>query len=95
MFDITHVIYNIHGLGRFILRPLKFYSKKKNLKKLLDKFADRRDNRGIMIRNELIKRYESFEKATLEVDFFNEHIKKRMFKKLRHEQTENNLEEQI
>ena len=82
MFNISHVIYNIHGLGRFILRPLKFYKKKKNLQKLIEKFSDRRDDRGIMIRNELIKRYDYFENATPTVDAFNDHIKKKMFKKL-------------
>lgn len=92
MFTVSHVIYNIHGLGRFILRPLKFYKKKKNLKILIEKFSNRRDDRGIMIRNELLKRYSDFENITITVDDFNNHIKRKMFKQSIDEKTESILE---
>ncbi len=85
MFSISYVLFYLSGLGKFIIKPLSFYSKKKKLKQLVDKFEHRRDDRGIMIKNELNKRMQYFDDATIDVDNLNDYIRKRMYKKLRNE----------
>ena len=85
MFDISYVLFYLSGLGRFILKPLRFYRKKKRLKVLVDKFEERKDDRGLMIKRELIQRYAYFEKATTDVDDLDLYIRKRMYKELRNE----------
>lgn len=80
MGNLSHTIFNLKGLGRFLIRPFKFLNKQKRMEKLVDRFKDRRDDRGIMIRNELEKRLQQFENAQLLVEDFNTYLKKRMFK---------------
>lgn len=75
MHNLTHVVFNIHGLGRFLIRPLKFWSREAAMKKLIERFAERRDNRGLMIRKELETRYEQMQVLKPEVqklfDFYD------------------------
>lgn len=85
MGSISYTIFNLMGLGRFLIRPFKFFNKKKRVEKLVDKFKDRRDDRGIMIRNELQKRLQQFENAQSLVEDFNTYLRKRMFKAERNE----------
>lgn len=77
---LSYTIFCLTGLGRFIIRPLKFYVKFKKMEKLVERFRDRRDNRGIMIRKELELRLQQFQEAKEKVDQFNIYKRKRMFK---------------
>lgn len=85
MFKISHVIFYLSGLGRLVVRPLKFYRKKERMKNLLERFDTRKDDRGLMIKRELNQRCEYFENATKDVDDFNLYIRQRMYKELRNE----------
>lgn len=80
MHGISHVIFTITGLGRFIIRPLKFWSRKKKLKILVDDFASRRDNRGLMINREVEIRYQQMETIEPEVQKLYDYKKKQMYR---------------
>lgn len=85
MFSVSYVVFYLSGLGRFIVRPIKFRAKRKKLKDLVEKFSDRRDDRGIMIRNELEKRLFEYDQASSDVENLFEYNQKRMYKHLRDE----------
>lgn len=80
MHNLQYVIFYLHGLGRILIRPLKFWRRKERLKETLDSFATRRDDRGIMIRKELELRYSNMENLDPYVKEYNDykgrHIKK-------------------
>ena len=93
MFSVSYVVFYLSGLGRFIIRPIKFRAKRKKLNDLVEKFAERRDDRGIMIRNELEKRLFEYDQASPDVESLFEYNQKRMYKHLRDEyKVESNLE---
>lgn len=85
MGSLSYTIFTLGGLGRFMIRPFKFFGKKQRMLKLVERFSGRRDNRGIMIKNELEKRYQQFEDASPKVEEFNIYKRKRMFKSERNE----------
>jgi hypothetical protein len=58
MHTISYIIFTITGLGRFVIRPKKFWKRKERLEKLISDFRARRDNRGLMINREIDKRYQ-------------------------------------
>lgn len=67
MHTLTHVVFSLHGLGKFRLRPKKFYHRQGFLNKLIEKFSDRGDIRGATIRAELLRRKEELSKIEPEV----------------------------
>ncbi len=79
MYSLSHVIFNISGLGRFIIRPFKFWKREKGLGKLIEAFKERRDNRGIVIKNELEKRHQEMVAITPEVQKLYNYKKKQMY----------------
>lgn len=80
MGKLSYVIFCLKGLGRFVIRPLKFFRKQDRMLGLVEEFGSRRDNRGLMIHRELLKRYEQFQEARPKVDEYNIYKRKRMFK---------------
>lgn len=91
MYDLSHVIFNDTGLGRFIIKPIPFFKRELLLMDLVEKFKDRKDDRGIMIRKELEKRLENFKKLKSEVEVLHDYrIKQRYGRKIK-----NDLEKQI
>jgi hypothetical protein len=79
MHNLTHVVFSLTGLGRFILRPMKFWKRKVGLEKLLESFGERRDNRGITIRQEIKKRYDQMVTLEPEVDKLYQYRKQQMY----------------
>lgn len=77
---LSATIFGLAGLGRWVIRPFKFYKKQKKMQELVERFQDRRDNRGIMIRKALEIRARQFEEAREKVDQYNSYKRKRMFK---------------
>lgn len=92
MGTLSYTIFCLAGLGRFLIRPFKFYNKQERIKKLVERFQDRRDNRGIMIRKALEFRYQQFEAAKEKVDIYNQYKRKRMFKNERDSKNKSSLE---
>lgn len=68
MHTLSYVVFFISGLGRFRLRPKKFFERLGKMKELINKFGDRRDNRGIVIRGQLQERMKEFEDIEEEVE---------------------------
>lgn len=90
MYELNFPIINNTGLGRFIIKPIPFYKRELLLMDLVDKFKDRSDDRGIMIRKELEKRLENFQKIKPEVEILQDYrIKQRYGRKIK-----NDLEKQ-
>jgi hypothetical protein len=58
MFIFSHVIFSVAGLGKFKIRPIKFFRRETIILKLIDRFKDSRSDRGGKIRMELEKRYQ-------------------------------------
>ena len=84
MYDISHVIFNNTGLGRFIIKPIPFFKRELLLMDLVEKFRDRKDDRGIMIRKELEKRLADFQKIKPEVEVLHDYkIKQRYGRKIK------------
>lgn len=79
MHSLSYVIFNISGLGRFIIRPFKFWNKKKMREVLLADFDSRRDNRGIMIRKSLEERYQQMLDIEPEVQKLFEYKQQQMY----------------
>lgn len=79
MFDLSHVIINNSGLGRFIIKPIPFLKRELLLMDLVEKFNDRGDDRGIMIRKELERRLENFQKIKPEVENLQDYIIKQRY----------------
>lgn len=79
MFIVSHVIFYFHGLGRFTIKPAKFYSRIMTLIKLLRKFKIRSDPRGVMINRELKKRYKEFKELKPAVKELSDHNKKKWY----------------
>lgn len=79
MFDLSHTIFNNSGLGRFIIKPIPFYKRELLLMDLVEKFKERGDDRGIMIRKELERRLENFQKLKPEVEFLQDYIIKQRY----------------
>ncbi len=91
MYDLSHVIFNNTGLGRFIIKPIPFFKRELLLMDLVEKFKDRGDERGIMIRKELEKRLENFQKLKPEVEVLHDYrIKQRYGRKIK-----SDLEKQV
>lgn len=79
MFDLSHTIFNNSGLGRFIIKPIPFYKRELLLMDLVEKFKERGDDRGIMIRKELERRLENFQKLKPEVERLQDYIIKQRY----------------
>lgn len=79
MHTFSYIIFIFGGLGRFIIRPFKFWKREKSLERLVNDFESRRDNRGIMIRKELEERYQCMQNAKEEVQKYYELRKLRMY----------------
>lgn len=73
MYKLSNVVFYLHGLGRFLIRPLNFWKRKDKLEQLVEQFSSRRDERGIMIRKELEERYKYMEDLYLDVKEFNDY----------------------
>jgi hypothetical protein len=67
MYEYSHVEFIIHGLGRFLIRPLKFFKRESTVIDLINRFDSRRDNRGIMIKKELEQRFDKMRNIKSEV----------------------------
>lgn len=77
---LSYMIFCLGGLGRFIIRPLKFFKKQEKMLALVERFKDRRDDRGLMIHRELLLRYEQFLAARPKAEEYNIYKRKQMFK---------------
>jgi hypothetical protein len=79
MYNILYIIFNLTGLGRWIIRPAKFWQRKKALEEMLSEdFVERRDKRGVTIKAEIMKRHEQMEAIDPEVRKYYEYKKEKM-----------------
>lgn len=79
MFTMSYVVFKMYGLGRFIIKPAKFWSRLMTLINLLKKFKVRKDSRGIVINNELKKRYKEFKDLKPAIKELSNHNKKKWY----------------
>ena len=79
MHSMSYVKFTLHGLGKFVIRPLKFWRRLNKLRTILGDFGVRRDNRGIMIRKELEIRAQQMEELGPEVQKYFEFRQKQMY----------------
>lgn len=79
MHNLEHVIFNVTGLGRFIIKPLSFFKRECKLFDLVHEYKTRKDNRGLMIRRELESRYERFRNIKPEVENYHDHVNNRKY----------------
>lgn len=80
MGKLSSVLFCLRGLGRFVIRPLKFFRKQEKMMELVERFGARRDDRGLMIKRELLKRYDQFQEVRPVVEEYNEKKRKKIFK---------------
>lgn len=80
MFNLSYVIFNFSGLGRFVVRPITFSKRSWKLLTLIEKFKSRKDDRGIAIKIELEKRYSQFKALTPAVQDYFDYRQKQMYK---------------
>lgn len=92
MGNLEFLNFNLVGLGNFLIRPLKFFRKQNKMLELVEKFVDRRDDRGLMIRRNLELRYSQFLATRPKVDNYNKEKLKKMYKT--NEKALESLEEQ-
>jgi len=89
MAEVSYTHFNL-GFGKIVIKPLIFFRRELRLGDILSEYTSRRDDRGIMIRMELQRRYDNFRRAKEMIEeFHNKIIKSRYARKIK-----NNLEKQ-
>lgn len=81
MGDLSFLKFTFIGLGTFLIRPLKFFKKQAKMLSLVERFAERRDDRGLMIKRNLELRYLQFLAAQPVVETYNKQKLKKMYRK--------------
>lgn len=83
MAEVSHTHFNI-GFGKIVIKPLVFFRRELKLGDVLSEYKTRRDDRGIMIRLELQKRYDNLRRAKGMVEeFHSKIIKSRYARKIK------------